>query len=522
MINDAVKWVRKINKTPTDDARIANVDSLFIVTVQNVQFLASAVQNGCTHILADLSLKETIAAMNFQQCNIMFCDNIFTNAHGSHKDISQNNLPFVLNAVYPNMPSNIMAITGTNGKTSVASFVKQIFGAVRGNGASIGTLGVEIFGENEAINTGLTTPSLCDNYKFLADLKAKGVDNVIVEAASHGLVQGRLAGLNISVAGFTNFTQDHLDYHKNMDEYFNAKKMLFSHYLASNAWAIINADIEKYEELTEICKEKNLQMLDYGTKENKVKLIKSTYKNGLREIEIMINEQLFSFTTNVVADFQVNNMLCAICFALACGINIEQIIDIMPKLQAPNGRMDRVIFNNKPTNIYIDYAHTPDALQRAIETLQDICTGRLIVVFGCGGDRDKTKRPIMGKIAASSAHLVIVTDDNPRTEDPVIIRTDIISGIKEAKKAAMDKMRSSADKIATLMHLQAENVIGNVVEITTDRKDAIGYAISQMQPEDVLLIAGKGHEDYQIRGTQKYPFNEKQIVCEFLTQNKQS
>ncbi len=421
-----------------------------------------------------------------------------------------------LREIYPEKPSKILAITGTNGKTSTAFITAQILQKLGKKCIYIGTIGVftgnspadqafsgEFSGEN------LTTPDIATLHKILHIAKQKmACDIAIFEASSHGIEQNRIDFLEIFAAGFTNFTQDHLDYHKTMDEYFTAKSRLFSHFISQNGWAITNSDSQKNEEILQKSRAKN--SITYG-KNGDLRLVEINLQNNGQEVKISYKNQNYSFFTGILGDFQVYNILCAIAFAISLGCEIPNIIRVLSEINPPPGRLQRVKFQNNYTNIYIDYAHTPDALQKALSELRKIAKNRLIVVFGCGGDRDPGKRPIMGKIAVNIADVVIITDDNPRSENPEEIRRQIINGIREFKENVMQNLKVFPDKKMMLFALQGENV-GKFLEITSSRQDAIRYAIENSDPDDVILIAGKGHENYQIIGTTKHHFSDEEEV----------
>lgn len=424
-----------------------------------------------------------------------------------------------LPVIYPNKPSNIIAITGTNGKTSTAWFVQQILNLLNKKCLYVGTIGVSSGNEKEDAElfaqfnvNNLTTPGIFDMHKILSIAKEKAdCDFAVIEASSHGIYQGRIDFLNIHSAGFTNFTQDHLDYHKTMDEYFNAKSKLFSHYISEKSFAILNSDDAKFQQIKNICSAKNI--ISYG-KNGDIKLISNDLqKNGRQKIVFEKNQNKYSFYTSILGDFQVYNLLCAIGLVFSFGIEISQIISVIDKITPPLGRLERVSKNGTYLNIYVDYSHTPDALEKAITEVRKITKGKTIVVFGCGGDRDPTKRPIMGEISVKLANYTIITDDNPRTEDAQSIRRQIINGIVSYKQKQMQNLKNKGGK-NLLFALQEENVVGNFVEITTGRADAIKFAIEMMEKDDSLLIAGKGHENYQIIGTEKSYFSDVGCVLQ--------
>ena len=394
---------------------------------------------------------------------------------------------------YP-LPKNIYAITGTNGKTSTAEFTRQIGQFLNKKSASIGTIGIicdeEIKHNFETSN--LTTPDIISLYKNLAILKKLAIDDVAIEVSSIGLDQSRVAGLEIDVGAFTNFTQDHLDYHQNMQNYFDCKMILFEKIVQKNGFAVINSDIKEFEEIKKICQKNQLQIIDYGFEAQALKLIKIENQ----KVDFLYNQQQFSFTTNINGNFQIYNILCALGNILAknnlSNEKIAKLIKNFDNLQCASGRMQKVC-EHLGAKIFIDFAHSPDAIENVLKLAKNISKNRVIILFGCGGDRDAKKRPIMGEIASKNADLIIVSDDNPRTENPALIRQEILQ---------------KCDKTKTL-------------EIA-DRKIAIAKAIEILQNGDVLIIAGKGHENYQIIGSQKFEFNESEIIKNVIKKISQS
>ena len=394
----------------------------------------------------------------------------------------------ILQLFYPNLPQNIYAVTGTNGKTSVVEYVRQILSFLQKKSASIGTIGIRTSQaiDCEVAKSSLTTPDIVSLYKNLAFLKQNQIEDVAIEVSSIGLEQKRIDGIKIDCGGFTIFSQDHLDYHQNMAEYFNCKMLLFSQIISPNGTAIINADIPEYLAIKNVCEKRNIKIIDYGFNAEILKIISI----NLSQIIFEYNQQQFEFSLNLKGDFQVYNVLCSLGLVLAknnlSNLQIAQLIKNFDKLNSAQGRMQFVGEYND-AKIFIDFAHSPDALENVASLASKIKSHRLILLFGCGGDRDKLKRPIMGKIATKIADIVVITDDNPRTENPQIIRREIIG----------------------------DNNSNKIIEIA-DRKIAIETAIQLLQKGDVLIIAGKGHENYQIIGDKKLEFNEEKIVQDVI------
>lgn len=389
----------------------------------------------------------------------------------------------IVKILYPLQPKFILGVTGTNGKTSVAHFINEILQSLSISAVSIGTLGVK--GSIE-MNSGLTTPSMIELHKILQEVKKLAIDYAALECSSHGIDQRRLDLVKFHACGFTSFSQDHLDYHKNMEEYFATKCKLFSLY--KNNFAVLNADIPEFKVLHELCLKNNHKIIAYG--KNFVSdaayniQIKSILAEGKYQlVSWKINHQLFESKIPLIGEFQIYNLSCAIGLLLSCGINLVQIMKTLDHIRSVTGRME-LVTSFKGANIYIDYAHTPDGLEQVLKTLRNITKGKISLVFGCGGERDQSKRYKMGETATKFADRIIITDDNPRNENPEEIRKQILAAI--------------GDK---------------AVEIG-DREAAISFAIKQLQPNDNLLIAGKGHEEYQLIGNKKIIFSDRNKILD--------
>jgi UDP-N-acetylmuramoyl-L-alanyl-D-glutamate--2,6-diaminopimelate ligase len=393
-----------------------------------------------------------------------------------------------LQIFYPALPQNIYAITGTNGKTSTAEFTRQIAQFLGKKSASIGTLGI-ICSEDlggQLHNVSLTTPDIVSLYKNLHILGKNGVTDVALEVSSIGLEQKRIAGLKIDVGSFTNFTQDHLDYHNSMAEYFRCKMLLFADVL-KNGYAVLNADIPDFSEIKKTCEKQHHEIIEYGFKARDL-IIKKIEKIDLgQKVSFEFKGKNLEFILSVAGDFQALNALCALGNILAkYELNeneLQNLLQNFPKLQPAAGRMQRAGVLKNKAQVFIDFAHTPDALENVLKLARNLTKERVFVLFGCGGNRDAKKRPIMGEIACRLADRVIVTDDNPRNEDPQGIRLEIL--------AACDMKKT--------------------LEIS-DRMEAIIQTISILEAGDILILAGKGHEKYQIIGDQKLKFDEEEIV----------
>lgn len=382
------------------------------------------------------------------------------------------------------MPKHLAAITGTNGKTSIADFTRQMLTMLGEKAASIGTLGV-IKGNDMPIPLPNTTPNNVTLHKILHELEQENYDYAVLEASSHGLVQQRLGGVEFEAAGFTNLTRDHLDYHKTFENYFAAKMLLFSERLKKGGVAVLNADIEQYAAIKKVCEEKGCHIWGYGHNGDVLKLYKAEPFAGgqILDVEYFGNQK--KITIPLAGDFQAMNVLCALGLTAALSGKKDELLDVVEKIKGAKGRLELVGHNKKGAAVYIDYAHTPDALENVLHSLREHTTNRLIVLFGCGGNRDKGKRPIMGQIANDLADVVYVTDDNPRFEDADIIREEIMSACPKGI-----------------------NIKG--------RAEAIKEAIEQANNGDVVVLAGKGHESGQYIKDEVLPFSDHEEALKNL------
>lgn len=384
-------------------------------------------------------------------------------------------LSLIAAAFYERQPDHIVAVTGTNGKTSTVHFTQQLWQAQGLKAASLGTLGVRGAGLSRAGS--MTTPDPVALHAELADLAAAGITHLAMEASSHGLQQCRLDGVRVSAAGFTNLTRDHLDYHATMEDYLAAKARLFGALLQPGGTAVLNADVAEFPALKSLCTERGIHVRDYGHQSRDLKILKRTALPQGQELELEILGQRHKVTLPLVGEFQAMNALCALGLAMA-GNDDQAFVPMLENLQGAPGRLQLVPGHPGGAAVYVDYAHTPDALANILAALRPHTQKRLICLFGCGGDRDPGKRPIMGKIAASAADLAIITDDNPRSESPEKIRNAVAEGA------------------------------GPGAQIIDGRRKAIQWAVAQLQDGDVLVVAGKGHEQGQIFADRVDPFDD--------------
>jgi UDP-N-acetylmuramoyl-L-alanyl-D-glutamate--2,6-diaminopimelate ligase len=377
-------------------------------------------------------------------------------------------------------PATIVAVTGTNGKTSTVDFLRQIFGHAGRPAASLGTLG--LIAPGFPPGPGLTTPDPVDLADTLAALKRAGIEQVALEASSHGLNQFRLDGVTLAAAGFSNLTRDHLDYHGSMDAYRAAKLRLFAELLPAGAPAIANADMESatLAALQDIAATRRLDFRTVGTNGTALRLLATTPRPDGQDLLIEAGGMQRTIPMGLTGRFQADNALLAAMLADALGVRAA--LDRLPTLAGVPGRLERAATLPGGSVVYVDYAHTPDAIERLLLALRPHTPGRLHIVFGAGGDRDAGKRPLMGAIAARHADAVIVTDDNPRSENPALIRAAILAA---AGPAARDG---------------------------GDRRTAIAAAMSDLRPGDVLVVAGKGHEQGQTIGATTLPFDDLRVV----------
>ncbi len=380
---------------------------------------------------------------------------------------------------FPALALRAIAVTGTNGKTTTVNILRSLLDLPSAPAASIGTLGVLIGSEGRVMpgGLGLTTPGPDELQRVLRELVDAGVRSVAMEVSSHALDQHRVHGITFDAAVFTNFTRDHLDYHVTMQDYFAAKAILVS-YLKATGVAVVNADQPEWLSLP-----RAPQLLTFGTVEADVTATGIVFDATGSNWTIRVKGETAPVRLPLVGDFNVINALAAAAAALSIGMPLEAVADLLARVPQIPGRLE-LIAASPP--IIRDYAHTPDALVRSLAALRPFVSGKLILVFGAGGDRDPGKRPIMGAAAQAGADIVIVTSDNPRTEDPDTIIDEIESGM-------------------SLPHERLSN-----------RRKAIARAIDMAEKGDTILLAGKGHETYQVIGTEKFPFDERQVVAELL------
>lgn len=380
---------------------------------------------------------------------------------------------------YGRQPETLVAVTGTSGKSSIVTYVRQLWQAMGVKAASLGTIGVETASGPQA--GGLTTPDPVALHEMLAHLAGDGITHLALEASSHGLQQRRLDGLAITAAAFTNLSRDHLDYHASFDDYRTQKLRLFDTLLDEGKPVVINADSDVADAFLSVAKVRNQKIISVGRKGETLALLDVVRDGFTQQLMIEHDGNRYEVNLPLVGEFQASNALVATGLCMACGAEAAKVLPLLGRLEGAKGRLELVATTPAGAPVFVDYSHKPDALEKALAALRPYASKRLMVVFGCGGDRDKGKRPEMGEIASRCADAVFVTDDNPRTEDPATIRSEIL----KASPGAIE--------------------IG-------DRGEAIERAVAELKEGDVLLVAGKGHETGQKIGNWTLPFSDHEAV----------
>ncbi|MBW0008417.1 MAG: UDP-N-acetylmuramoyl-L-alanyl-D-glutamate--2,6-diaminopimelate ligase [Sphingomonas sp.] len=382
---------------------------------------------------------------------------------------------------YAPFPEKVVAVTGTNGKTSTVEMTRQIWRMSGHRSASIGTLGVTT--SDDQVKTGLTTPDIVTFLNNMAGLKRMGISHVAYEASSHGLDQHRAEGVPLAAAAFTNFSRDHLDYHETMGAYFEAKMRLFERLLPAGKPAVIWTDDPKSNEVIERCRRAGHEVMTVGREGETIKLLEQNPTALGQALMLEHGGKSHRLALPLIGAYQAANVLTAAGLVLATGGKWADTFSAMQRVASVRGRLERAVISRGGVPVYIDYAHTPDALEAAIAALRPHVEGRLITVFGAGGDRDQGKRPEMGAVATRLSDVVIVTDDNPRSEDPAIIRSAIMAAAPGATEVP-------------------------------GRREAIAEAIRIAREGDIVLVAGKGHETGQIIGDKVLPFDDALVARE--------
>ena len=434
------------------------------VTVHGKAFAAKAAAAGAVAIICDEPIQDvTVPVLIAEDAPALFAE--------------------MASRFYPEQPDNIVAITGTNGKSSTVEFVRQIWTAAGLDGASLGTLGVARGNSSEV--TGYTTPDAAALHKSLDALARDGVTHLAMEASSHGLKQRRMEAVRVTLAAFTNLTQDHLDYHPDFEDYFASKARLFLNFMAPGAPAVINIDSEWGERMAEMARERGLSVTTIGWRGSDLQICEITPRAASQDVIFRWKGEEIRLDIPLVGEFQILNALGAAAITLTGGVAKDVVLDTLGKLTGVPGRLEKVGETREGAPVLVDYAHTPDGLDKLLRAARPHTRGRVMVVFGCGGDRDPDKRAKMGVIARKLADQVIVTDDNPRSEDPALIRGAVMSGCPDA------------------------------IEIA-DRRDAIHHGVSLLREGDCLLVAGKGHETGQTIAGVVHPFDDRDVSRDAL------
>ena len=452
----------------TLDSRAVRPGTLFAALPGTIRhgadFIATALAQGAAAILTD-AIGAVIAsdALGASQAALVVADD------------PREALAYAAALWFGAQPETMVAVTGTNGKTSVATFTRQIWAALGHEAINIGTTGIE--GAWSAPSSH-TTPDPVTLHRMLAQTAAAGVTHAAMEASSHGLDQRRLEGVRLKAAGFTNLTQDHLDYHHTMQAYLAAKAGLFTRLLPEDAVAVVNLDGAHASEIVELALGRGLRVLTTGTGQGADLRISAIRPDATgQEVRYLWQGRAFQTRLNLIGGFQAENVVVAAGLAIAAGDPPEAVLATLPRLTGVRGRMQLAATRANGASVFVDYAHTPDAVATALRALRPHVMGRLIIAFGAGGDRDTTKRPLMGAAARDNADVIFVTDDNPRSEDPATIRQAILTACPEASEVG-------------------------------DRAEAILRAVDALQPGDALLIAGKGHETGQVIKGDIFPFDD--------------
>ena len=436
------------------------------VNVDGSQFINAAIEKGAAAVLVD------------QQTDVSNIGLPIVSAEDPRLALAM-----IAARFHPNQPKIIAAITGTAGKTSVATFLRQIWEHAGDEAAMIGTTGV--FTRKRSDYGSLTTPDPVRLHELLDELANDGITHCSMEASSHGLDQRRLDGVRLSVAGFTNLGRDHLDYHPTVEDYLAAKMRLFSGLMSSGQPAVVYADDDYSASAIESASDAGLDVKTVGRKGDYLALKRVEQHRYTQVAEVEFEGKIHRLTLPMAGEFQLANGLVAAGMAIATGTPVEVALAALETLKGAPGRLELVGQASNGAPAYVDYAHKPEALENVLAALRPYTTGKLVLVFGCGGDRDKGKRPIMGEIANRLADSVIVTDDNPRTEDAGQVRSEILKALPHA------------------------------IEIG-DRAEAIQKAVHMLEEGDTLVVAGKGHEEGQIVGEEVLPFSDHAVLKDAL------
>jgi UDP-N-acetylmuramoyl-L-alanyl-D-glutamate--2,6-diaminopimelate ligase len=456
----------------TADSRDVRPGFLFAAlpgaTQDGRDYISQAIANGATAILAPPAVQP---------------GEIGTDAQLVSDTEPRRKLALMAARFYQAQPDTVAAVTGTNGKTSVTNFVHQLWTLQGHRSAALGTLGITAQGRKPG--AGLTTPDPIQLHESLSLLKREGINHLAIEASSHGLDQHRLDGVRIAAAAFTNLSRDHLDYHATMEAYLESKLRLFSELLRDGGTAIIDADSPQYDRIIEIVRGRHLYPLTYGREKGDIRCLGASAHAGAWSLSIEALGTRYNVDFALPSAFQIDNALCALAVVIGCGAAPHTVVPLLARLTGVPGRMQVAGRRKNGATVIVDYAHTPDALATVLRAARPYATNRLAVIFGCGGDRDPGKRAEMGAAAATHSDDAIITDDNPRSEEPATIRKQALQGCPDARE------------------------IG-------DRHEAIHTGVAELETGDILVIAGKGHEQGQKVGDKILPFDDVTVACEAI------
>lgn len=466
----------------SEDSRIVKPGYLFAALkgtqADGRSFIDDAVFKGANAILLDGDGKDAPP-------KLMGKTPVFTSK------IARREWALIASRFFQQQPETVVAVTGTNGKTSVAAFVRQMFSSLGAKAASMGTLGVVSPTRTWPLNH--TTPGPVELHKHLAHLAQEGITHTVIEASSHGLSQHRLDGVKLKAAAFTNLSQDHLDYHDSLQDYFRAKARLFTELLGKEGTAVLNAETKAGRQLGKICADRGQKVLYVGEREGESQdltaddiIIHRHQALALKQaVQISYQGKAYTIAIPLVGHFQLSNALIAAGLTIAAGFNPDVVFESLKNLDGVPGRLQGIGTTPSGAGVFVDYAHTPHGIETVLKALRPHTANKLAIVFGAGGDRDQTKRPLMGKAAEAHADRIYITDDNPRSEKAASIRQMILAAAPSAK------------------------VIG-------DRREAIHQSITDLQKGDNLIIAGKGHETGQTIGAKTIPFDDAEVAGTFL------
>ena len=426
-------------------------------------FISQAVEKGASAILAPLGTKAAVPVMESKEPRLDYA-----------KLAAQ---------LYPGQPDTLVAITGTNGKSSTVEFLRQIWARAGHKAACFGTLGITTSKGVEPLKH--TTPDAVALHRTLSDLAGQGITHAAMEASSHGLKQYRMHAVELTAAGFSNLTQDHFDYHPDFQDYFSSKAKLFTELLPEGASAVINTSDEYGERMAELAKARGQDVLEVGWAGAHIRIDEIMPRAGSQDLTLVIHGKRYGIRLPLAGEFQSLNAVQALGLAMVTGVELNDALMALELLSGVPGRLEAVGETPDGAPVYVDFAHTEDGLEKLIRSIRPHTMGKIVVVFGCGGDRDPLKRPKMGAVASRLADSVIVTDDNPRTEDAASIRKEVMAGAPDASE------------------------IG-------DRRAAIREGLSRLGRGDCLVVAGKGHEQGQIVGDQTLPFSDQEEVRKAL------